>query len=64
MERVLMEMERFFARSEFTDLDQANEALLDRFTGKMDSLPSTAATPLEKAQELAYRAFEARGRRR
>ena len=30
----------------------------------MADVPSTATTPLEKAQELMYRAFDARGRRR
>ncbi len=64
MERVMLEVERFVASSAFDDIDQANEAIRRRFSGPMDAIPSTAATPLEKAQELAYRAFEARGRRR
>ncbi|MFQ5946299.1 MAG: hypothetical protein ACE5NC_08630, partial [Anaerolineae bacterium] len=64
MERVMLEMERFMARSEFKNLKQANKALRQRFTGPMDAIPSTASTPLEKAQDLAYQAFEARGRRR
>ncbi len=64
MERVMLEMERFMAGSEFDDIDQANEAIRRRFTGPMDAIPSTASTPLEKAQEMAYRAFESRGRRR
>ncbi|MFQ5985672.1 MAG: hypothetical protein ACE5LL_09205 [Alphaproteobacteria bacterium] len=64
MERVMLEMERFMARSEFKNLKQANKALRQRFSGFMDAIPSTASTPLEKAQELAYQAFEARGRRR
>lgn len=64
MERVMLEMERFMAGSEFRDVDQANNAVRQRFSGPMDAIPSTASTPLEKAQEIAYRAFDARGRRR
>ena len=64
MERVMLEMERFMAGSEFDDIDQANEAIRRRFSGPMDAIPSTASAPLEKAQEMAYRAVESRGRRR
>ncbi len=64
MERVMVEMERFMAGSEFRDVDQANKAIRWRFSGPMDAIPSTASTPLEKAQEIAYRAFDAHGRRR
>jgi tetratricopeptide (TPR) repeat protein len=64
MERVMLEMERFMAASEFEDIQQANEAIRRRFSGPMDAVPSTGSTPIEKAQEMAYRAFQARGRRR
>ncbi|MFQ5830448.1 MAG: tetratricopeptide repeat protein [Candidatus Methylomirabilia bacterium] len=64
MERVLTGVERFMARSAFDDLEQANEAIRRRFSGFIDDIPSMATTPLEKAQELVYRAFEAPGRRR
>ncbi len=64
MERVMLEMERFVAGSEFDDIDQANEAIRRRLSGPMDAIPSTASTPLERAQEMAYRAVESRGRRR
>ncbi len=64
MERVMLELERFMAQSEFKDIEQANEAIRQRFMGPMDTIPSTAQTPLEKAQEIAYHAFGARGRRR
>lgn len=64
MERVMVEVERFVAASEFTSLEEANEAIHRRFTGFTDTKPSTGSTPLEKAQEIAYRAFQARGRRR
>ncbi|MFB3816864.1 MAG: tetratricopeptide repeat protein [Candidatus Methylomirabilales bacterium] len=64
MERMLMEMERFASRSSFRDIDEANAALQEKFCGPMDAIPSTATTPLEKAQDLIYRAFDARGRRK
>jgi tetratricopeptide (TPR) repeat protein len=64
MERVMLEMERFMAGSEFDDIDQANEAIRRRFSGAIDAIPSNASAPLEKAQEMAYRAVESRGRRR
>ncbi len=60
----MLEMERFMAGSEFNDIDQANETIRRRFSGPMDAIPSTGSTPLDEAQEMAYRAFEARGRRR
>lgn len=64
MERVTWEMHRFIERSDFEHIEQANEAIQRRFIGPVDAIPSTASTPLEKAQDLAYRAFGARGRRR
>jgi tetratricopeptide (TPR) repeat protein len=63
-ERVSAEIERFMARSDFKNTEAVTKALQHRFRGPMDEIPSTAETPLEKAQELIYRAFEARGRRR
>ena len=64
MERLMAEVERFSQSETFESLDEANAALRQRFSGRIDDLPSTATTPLEKAQDLMYRAFEARGRRR
>jgi tetratricopeptide (TPR) repeat protein len=64
MERVTAEVQRFTQSSLFETVEDANEALRQRFSGPIDDLPSTATTPLEKAQDLVYRAFEARGRRR
>jgi tetratricopeptide (TPR) repeat protein len=64
MERAMLEVERFVARAEFKDIEEMNEEIRGRFRGFMDEIPSTAATPLEKAQDTAYRAFDARGRRR
>jgi tetratricopeptide (TPR) repeat protein len=64
MERVLLESERFMERQQFADADEASRALRERFVGPIDDIPSTASTPLEKAQDVVFRAFEARGRRR
>jgi tetratricopeptide (TPR) repeat protein len=65
MERVMAEMERFMARSNFDDPAKANQAMQERFIGRpFDELPSTATTPLDQAQDLIYQAVEARGRRR
>jgi tetratricopeptide (TPR) repeat protein len=63
-ERALVEIQRFMAESDFHDLDEANAAIQSRFSGSIDELPATATTPLEKAQDLAYRASEAQGRRK
>ena len=63
MERVTAEIERFMTRSEFETVEDANLALSERFRGSLDAIPSTASTSVERAQDLAYRAFEARGRR-
>jgi hypothetical protein len=65
MERLTAGIERFMAESKFQSLEEANAAIQERFVGRpMDSMPSTATTPLDKAQELMYHAFDARGRRR
>jgi tetratricopeptide (TPR) repeat protein len=64
MERVTAEIDRFVQGSDFTSLEEANAALRERFSGPMADVPSTATTPLEMAQDLIYRAFDARGRRR
>jgi tetratricopeptide (TPR) repeat protein len=64
LERLTAEVQRFTQGSLFESLEDANEALRQRFSGPIDDLPSTATTPLEKAQDLMYGAFDARGRRR
>jgi len=64
MERAMADVERFMAESKFQNVEEANAALQARFSGPMDAVASTATTPLEKAQDLMYRAFDARGRRR
>ena len=64
MERLTAEIGRFLARSQFETVDDVNRGLAERFRGPIDAMPSTASTPLERAQDLAYRAFDSRGRRR
>jgi tetratricopeptide (TPR) repeat protein len=64
LERLTAEVQRFTQGSLFESLEEANAALHQRFSGPIDDLPSTATTALEKAQDLMYRAFDARGRRR
>ena len=64
MERLTAEVQRFAQGTLFESLEEANAALRERFSGPLDDLPSTAATALEKAQDVMYQAFEARGRRR
>jgi tetratricopeptide (TPR) repeat protein len=65
MERVTTDIERFMAESNFRSVEEANAAIQERFVGRpMGAMPSTTTTPLEKAQEIMYRAFDARGRRR
>ncbi|HLF50271.1 MAG TPA: hypothetical protein VJA45_12925 [Methylomirabilota bacterium] len=64
MERMLLEVQRFAATKEFASESEMNDALQAKFTGSMDTIASTASTPVERAQDLVYRATEARGRRR
>ncbi len=64
MERALAEVERFAASHEFASQAELNEALQATFQGPLDAIASTARTPLERAQDLAYRAMDERGRRR
>lgn len=65
MERTLAEVGRFLRDHPAGSIDEMNRTLQERFIGRpMDEIPSTASTPLEKAQDLCYAAFEARGRRR
>jgi tetratricopeptide (TPR) repeat protein len=64
MERLLLEIQRFAATREFTSEAELNAAVQEKFRGPMDAIPSTAGTLLERAQDLVYRAFDARGRRR
>jgi tetratricopeptide (TPR) repeat protein len=57
-------VQRFAAAQEFASAAEMNAALHARFRGPIDAMPSTASSPIERAQDLVYRAFDARGRRR
>jgi tetratricopeptide (TPR) repeat protein len=63
LEKGIAEIQRFMATQNFSNIEEAEAAIQSRFLGRsIDSFPSTAATPLERAQEIMYDAFEARGR--
>lgn len=64
MERMMREVERFAAAGSFESMADLNAAIHQRFSGPIDEIASTSTTPLERAQDVAYRAVEARGRRR
>jgi tetratricopeptide (TPR) repeat protein len=65
MERTQAEIRRVLAAEKPASSDEANSLLQRRFVGRTDDeIPSSAATPLEKAQDLCYEAFDCRGRRR
>ncbi len=64
-ERLSAELHRYFRDHPAKSVKEMNRVMERRFSGrKLDDIPSTASTPLEKAQELCYRAFDVRGRRR
>ncbi len=64
-ERLQAEVGRFLAGRDFATLDDVNAAIGERFGGrKLDDIEHTASTPLERAQDLVYEAFDAVGRRR
>ena len=64
VERMLLEAQRFAASGSFSTEAELQAALQQRFSGPVDEISSLAVTPLERAQDLAYRAAEASGRRR
>jgi tetratricopeptide (TPR) repeat protein len=62
METELVKIERLLEEHEFEDVDQINQFLQDNLV--RGQLPAAEPqTPLEKAQDLAYQAFESRGRK-
>jgi len=64
-ERLQADIGRFLEGKDFATLDEANAAVQERFSGRQfDDIEHTASTPLERAQDLVYKAFEAAGRRR
>ncbi len=65
MERGLVAMSRYFEQNPPRSLEEANREIAGKFSGrKLDDIPTGASTPLERAQDLCYEAFDARGRRR
>jgi tetratricopeptide (TPR) repeat protein len=68
-ERAMKKIEQFLQAQSFDSLDNANAALgqamqTGLFDAPSDGQADRAATPLQRAQELAYDALEATGRRR
>lgn len=64
-ERMHAEIGRFFESHEFGSLEEANAALAEHFGKRpIDEVESTPSTPLERAQDLAYQAYDWTGRRR
>jgi len=64
-ERVHGEIHRFLAGKDFASLEEMNAAIAREFGGRRsDEIGHSVSTPLEEAQDLAYRAFGAVGRRR
>jgi tetratricopeptide (TPR) repeat protein len=64
-ERLNADMERFFRSHPVDDIDQMNAVLTSRFSGrKIDALVTQPETPLERAQEVCFQAFDTYGRRR
>jgi tetratricopeptide (TPR) repeat protein len=64
-ERMHAEIGRFFASQEFSSMEEANAALAEHFGDRpIDEIESTAATPLERAQDMACQAYERTGRKR
>jgi len=65
MERAMAEIQRFVAQHPGESIDEMNRMIQEKFMGlPADEIPSTAATPAERAQEICYQACEVRGRRR
>jgi tetratricopeptide (TPR) repeat protein len=64
MERVTAEVQRLLAGRNFESLDEVNALVEKHITGRpIDEIPSSATTPLERAQDLVYEAYDASGRR-
>lgn len=64
MERTTAQMSRFFAEHPAGSIEEMNEVIQRKFCGKTpDEIEFTPSTALEKAQDLCYQAFDARGRR-
>jgi tetratricopeptide (TPR) repeat protein len=65
MERSLAEIRRLLEREKGASIEKMQAMIDERFMGRtLDDIPSSASTPHERAQDLCYKAFESRGRRR
>lgn len=62
-ERVMVEMHRFLAKQNVGTPEEAMCLVNERFKGPIDAIPSTSTTPLEKAQDLCWKAWDTRGRK-
>jgi tetratricopeptide (TPR) repeat protein len=64
-ERLQAEIGRFLEGKDYASLDEVNAAVQERFGGRrLDDIESSASTPVDRAQDLVYEAFDAVGRRR
>jgi len=64
-ERMFADMGRYFREHPPESADEMNEVANSLFAGrKIDDLVTQPETPLERAQELCYQAFDTHGRRR
>ncbi len=63
MDKAMADIGRLLSEREFESIDEAN-AFLQQMMSSGGVLSFEPTTPLEKAQELMYEAFEASGRRR
>jgi len=64
-ERTFTDINRYFAEHPPASVDEMNAVLNRRFVGRRyDQSVTKAETPLERAQELCYDAFDTHGRRR
>lgn len=65
MERAVTALGRYFEHHPAGSIEEMNRVMDEKFTGRtIDEIPSEAATAVERAQDLCYEAFEARGRRK
>jgi tetratricopeptide (TPR) repeat protein len=64
MEKMHAQMDRFLEGKEFDSLEAMNAAIANEFTGKsIDEQSYPARTPLERAQDVCFDAFDSFGRR-
>lgn len=64
-ERMFADMGRYFHDHPPADMEDMNETAARLFSGKkFDDLVTQPETPLERAQEICYQAFDTHGRRR